>query len=120
MRAYVEAYDDVDADGGATDSRPSTQLDWLSQPLSGRSLSWTVDALVVVAALLLFVLVFLSVTREPPRWPLAMVGAAAVVVAVLYWGFFQLFGGSSPGARLARMAGSDLEDDAEASGARFR
>ena len=120
MRAYVEAYDDADADGGATDPRPSPQLDWLSQPLSGRSLSWTVDTLVVGAALLLFVLVFLSVTREPPRWPLAMVGGAAVVVAVLYWGFFQLFGGSSPGARLARMAGSDLEDDAEASGARFR
>jgi len=120
MRAYVKEYDDADADGGAPDPRPSAKLDWLSQPLSGRSLSWTVDALVVVAALLLFVLVFLSVTREPPRWPLAMVGAAAVVVAVLYWGFFQLFGGSSPGARLARMAGSDLEDDAEASGARFR
>lgn len=114
----MHAYDD--ADGGATDPQASTQLDWLSQPLSGRSLTWTIDTLVVVAALLLFVLVFLSITREPPRWPLAMLGGAAVVVAVLYWGFFQLFGGLSPGARLARLAGSDLEDDGEAADARFR
>jgi len=111
---------DVCDDGAATAPQPSAQLDWLSQPLSGRSLSWTVDTLVVVAALLLFVLVFLSVTRESPRWPLAMTGGAAVVVAVLYWGFFQLFGGASPGTRLARMAGCDVEDDKEASDARFR
>ncbi len=45
---------------------PSAQLDWLSQPLSGRSLVWTINTLVVVAALLLFGLVFLAVTREPP------------------------------------------------------
>lgn len=96
------------------------ELDWLSQPLSGRSLVWTINTLVVVAALLLFALVFLSVTREPPRWPLAMVGGATVFVVAFYWGFFQLFGGSSPGARLARLTGCDLEDDEEARGVRFR
>jgi hypothetical protein len=96
------------------------ELDWLSQPLSGRSLVWTINTLVVVAALLLFALVFLSVTRESPRWPLAMMGGATAFVVVFYWGFFQLFGGSSPGARLARLAGCDVEDDEEASGARFR
>jgi len=60
------------------------------------------------------------VTREAPRWPLAMMSAAATFVAVLYWGFFQLFGGSSPGARLARLLGSDAEEGAEASADRFR
>jgi|SRR5580658_1291889 hypothetical protein len=103
-----------------TDRLPASELDWLSQPLSGRSLIWTINTLVALAALLLFVLVFLSVTREPPRWPLAMIGGAALLVAVLYWGFFQLFGGSSPGARLARLVGSDLDRDAEASDDRFR
>jgi hypothetical protein len=103
-----------------TDAQPLAQLDWLSQPLSGRSLVWTINTLVVVAALLLFSLVFLAVTREPPRWPLAMIGLAAVVVAALYWGFFQVFGGSSPGARLARLAGCDLEDDEETADTRFR
>jgi len=46
------------------------ETDWLSQPLSGRSLAWTIDALVVIASVLLFSLVFLLVTRELPRWPI--------------------------------------------------
>lgn len=97
-----------------------SELDWLSQPLSGRSLIWTINTLVTLAAVLLFVLVFLSVTREAPRWPLAMMAGAAMFVAGLYWGFFQVFGGSSPGARLARLLGSDAEEDVEASEDRFR
>jgi hypothetical protein len=101
--------------------RPAlSELDWLSQPLSGRGLIWTINTLVIVAALLLFALVFLSITGEPPRWPLAVAGATAVFVAALYWGFFQLFGGASPGARLAHMAGWDLEENEEATDTRFR
>jgi hypothetical protein len=99
---------------------PPAQLDWLSQPLSGRGMVWTINTLVAVAALLLFALVFLAVTREPPPRPLAMVGVGTVAVAVLYWGFFQIFGGSSPGTRLARLVGCDLEDEDEARDARFR
>jgi hypothetical protein len=97
---------------------PAAELDWLSRPLSGRSLVWTVNTLVIVAALLLFILVFLSVTGEAPAWPVAMVGGVAILVAALYWGFFQVFGGTSPGARLARLVGCDGED--EARDARFR
>jgi hypothetical protein len=97
----------------------SSELDWLFQPFSGRGLIWTINTLVVVAALLLFALVFLSITGEPPRWPLAIIGGAAIFVAALYWGFFRVFGGASPGARLARTAGWGLERD-EAIDARFR
>jgi hypothetical protein len=103
----------------ATVPTASSEWDWLSQSLSGRGLIWTINTLVIVAALLLFALVFLSITGEPPRWPLAMVGVAAAFVAALYWGFFRVFGGASPGARLARLAGWDLEDD-ETTDARFR
>src|SRR6202166_4676281 len=95
------------------------ELDWLFQPLSGRRLIWTINTLVVVAALLLFTLVFLWITGEPPRWPLATSGGAAICVAALYWGFFRIFGGASPGARLARMVGWGLEED-DAIDARFR
>ena len=102
-----------------TDIAAPAPLDWLSQPLSGRSLIWTINTLVVVAALLLFVLVFLSVTREPPKWPLTMAAAAVMFVTGLYWGFFAMFGGMSPGQRLARLLGSDTEDEA-ANGPRFR
>jgi len=107
-------------DAAETRQQAAAELDWLSQPLSGRSLIWTINTLVVVAALLLVALVFLFVTREPPRWPLAMVGGAAIFVAALYWGFFELFGGASPGARLARLVGCDVEEDENATGTRFR
>jgi hypothetical protein len=96
------------------------QLDWLSRPLSGRGLAWTIDALTLVAALLLFVLVFLSVTREPPKWPLAMASCAAVFVFFLYWGFFKICGGPMVGTRLARLLEPQGEEEEEAYGDRFR
>ena len=65
----------------------------------------------MVAAVLLFALVFLTVTGEPPRWPLSMMGGAAILVVAMYWGFFQLFGGSSPGERLARLVGCDPDEE---------
>jgi hypothetical protein len=97
-----------------------SEFEWLFQPLTGRSLIWTINTLVMMAALLLFVLVFLTITGEPPRWPLAMGCGAAVLVAGLYWGFFEVFGGASPGARLARLAGCDVDDDEKTRVARFR
>ncbi|MGB8064409.1 MAG: PilZ domain-containing protein [Candidatus Sulfotelmatobacter sp.] len=92
---------------------PASAWDWLSQPRSGRTLAWAVNALVVVAALLLFTLVFLSVNHEAPPWPLLMMLAGACAVGAMYWAFFQIFGGSSLGARLARLAESDEENDEE-------
>ena len=99
-------------------SDPAPCLDWLSQPLSGRGLAWTVNGLVVTAAWLLFVLVFLSVLRDIPKWPGLMVTGAAVVVAALYWGFFRMFAGASLGAKLARLARG--QDQAEPEQNRFR
>ena len=118
VRADAVSHADLRVDSGEI-ARPASELDWLSQPLSGRSLIWTINTLVIVAALLLFALVFLSVTGEAPAWPVAMVSGAAILVAALYWGFFQVFGGTSPGARLARLVGRDVEDE-EARDTRFR
>lgn len=99
--------------------RPSlADTDWLSLPLSGRTLAWTVDVLVVIASLLLFTLVFLSVTREAPRWPVATITAAAVMMAGMYWGFVRVVGGGSLGAKLARIAAE--ESEAERDETRFR
>jgi hypothetical protein len=110
----------IRGDAADTSTQPRAELDWLSQPLSGRSLAWTVNTLVVLAALLLFVLVFLSVTGEPPQWPFALAAGATIVVAALYWGFFKLFAGGSPGARLARLRELGAGDDEEDADARFR
>jgi PilZ domain len=92
---------------------------WLSQPLSGRGLAWTVNVLVVVAGLLIFAVVFLSLAGEAPPWPLAVTAGMACVVTLMYWGFFQLFGGSSFGARLARLVNGD-PDGQESISVRFR
>ncbi len=94
-------------------------LDWLSQPLSGRGLAWAIHTLVVLAGILLFLLVFLSIAREAPHWPFLIAGGAALVVSGLYWGFFQLFGGSTLGARMARLAEAGEEEDQDR-GPRFR
>jgi hypothetical protein len=115
LRPESEATESEEDAPQATDR--ATELDWLSQPLSGRTLAWTVDTLAVFAAVLLFALVFPSVTRETPRWPWAMAAGAVMMVVVLYWGFFRMFGGSSLGARLARMAGDEEDEEVDA---RFR
>jgi hypothetical protein len=85
-------------------SDPSTQLSWLSRPLSGRTLAWLVDGLVIIAALLLFALIFLSMAHELPQWPLTLgaASAAAVFVAAAYWALFAMVGGASLGARMAQ------------------
>ena len=95
-------------------------LDWLSRPLSPRSIAWLINMLALAAALLLFALVFLSVTREIPKWPLAMAAGAVIAVVTLYWGFFRMLGGASPGARLARLVGHDSEDEEDLAATRFR
>jgi hypothetical protein len=93
---------------------PQAQLNWLSRPLSGRTVAWLVDGLVVTAGLLLFALIFLSIAHELPPWPLALgtASAAAVFVAATYRTMFAVFGGPSLGARLAQAA-SDLEEREE-------
>jgi len=99
---------------------PDAQLNWLSRPLSGRTLAWLVDGLLMLAALLLFAFIFLSITHELPPLPLTLgaIVCAAVFVAAAYRALFAAFGGKSLGARLAQAA-SDLEGETNQAG-RFR
>jgi PilZ domain len=98
------------------------QLNWLSRPISGRTLSWLVDGLVVTAALLMFALIFLSIAHELPPWPLTLgtVSAGAIVVAAGYWVVFSVFGGSRLGARLAQAVASPGENEEGEDGVRIR
>jgi hypothetical protein len=89
-------------------------LDWLSQPLSARGIAWSIDVLMFTAALLMFALVFLSVIGEAPRWPIRMAMVAAASVAVMYWGFFWVFGGKTLGVRLARGVGLTTDNGKDA------
>jgi hypothetical protein len=102
-----------DSDLAVLVTETDAQLNWLSRPLSGRTLAWLVDSLVVTAALLLFTLIFLSIAHELPPWPLTLgtASGAAVFVAAAYWSVFALFGGPSLGARLARGVGPEKEQE---------
>jgi hypothetical protein len=101
-------------------ARRYAAADWLSQPLSGRSLALTVDVLMIFAALLVFALVFLSVNHELPRWPVTTGTGMAALMAIFYWSFFRAFGGPSLGVRLARLADLDLESQEARDLDRFR
>ncbi len=99
------------------------ETDWLSRPISGRQMAWTLDSLIVFAALLLFSLIFLTVTQDLPRWPLDLEAGfgVAIFVSAFYWIFFRFLGGSSLGDRLARLAEADGGSDRDArESARFR
>jgi PilZ domain len=98
------------------DEETPAALDWLLHPLSGSGLAWTVNALATAAGLLLFAVIFLSVTHETPSWSVLI--TLSLLVPALYWGFFQIFGGCSLGTRLARL--TDCDDEQEPLGARFR
>ena len=97
------------------------QLSWLSRPISARTLAWFVDGLVVIAALLLFAVVFLSIAHELPEWPLSLGAAVAATafVTAAYWSLFAVFGGPSLGVRLAQ-ASAGFEEKEEKGEDRFR
>jgi hypothetical protein len=117
--ATLPYYEEYLADPAAD---PREQLNWLSRPLSGRTLAWLVDGLVVTAATLLFALIFLSIAHELPPWPLtlATAPAAAIFVAAAYWTVFAVFGGPSLGARLEQAASSMKEEKESERAGRFR
>jgi hypothetical protein len=101
---------------------PYAQLNCLSRPLSGRTLSWLVDSLVVTAAVLMFALIFLSIAHELPPWPLTLGAAsvAAVFVAAAYRVVFAIFGGPSLGARLAQAVSGVEEGEGGEEAVRIR
>lgn len=90
------------------DRDASAHADWLSRPLSGQTLAWLIDSLIMIAAFLLFSFVFLFITQELPRWPLGLAAGfgAAIFVPAFYGGFTYLLGGATLGARLAQITGS--------------
>jgi len=102
--------------------RSEQSQDWFSQPLSGRTLALLVDSLVVIAGLLLFSLVFLATARELPPWSVTIgsLVLAGVFVTTAYWTLLSLFGESSLGERVARLATRDLNERTEGAGPRFR
>jgi hypothetical protein len=84
-------------------------LAWCPVPISPRTLSWLVDGLILLSAVLLFSATSLAMTHVLPAWPVALVLALGVIsmFTTLYWLLFVVWMGATPGARLAQFASSD-------------
>lgn len=115
----LQHYDEEELTDAADE--PHTQS-WLSQPLSGRTLAWLVDGLIVIVGLLLFALIFLSIAHELPPWSVTLgaFSAAAAFIVAAYWAVFAVFGGPSLGARLARAASRLQKEEPTEDASRFR
>lgn len=93
-----------------------------SRPRSGSALAWLIDSLIVIAGLCLFVVIFLSIARELPRWRLTLAAAvvASTFVVAAYRTISIAFGGLSLGARLAQAKSTSPEEEEEDDPDRFR
>jgi|HubBroStandDraft_6_1064221.scaffolds.fasta_scaffold07619_6 hypothetical protein len=82
------------------------QIPWCPFPIASSVFSRSVDGLILVSAVLLFSLVSLAMTQLLPAWPIAfaLVLGAATLFSAAYWMLFTFWMGTTPGARLAKLA----------------
>jgi hypothetical protein len=89
-------------------ARPRTlRLEWLPFAISANALSWLVDGLILLSAVLLFALICIIMVGGVPAWPLALVVSlgATAVFAVLYRFLFLFWIGGTPGNWMAGITG---------------
>lgn len=102
------------------------RLHWCPVPISLRALAKTLDALILLCAVLLFAVMSMVITDVLPTWlitiPLAI--AVAAIFGTIYWFLFAFWFSSTPGEHLARMACLESADEMlrkeEEDQARFR
>jgi hypothetical protein len=88
-------------------------LPWWPRPVSSRMLSWTMDGLILLSAVLTFFCTFLLVAQTLPAWKIAvgLMTASAGFFAGLYWYLFAVMGPGTAGVRLARIVAGDANVD---------
>ena len=81
--------------------------------LEDRMMAGIFDLALIVAAFVLFVLVFVACTSHPPSGRPALLGAVSVLLGfcVLYQYLFFKFAGGTPGMRYAKIALCTFEDE---------
>lgn len=82
-------------------------------PIPDRIMAAIVDAVLVLCAFLLFVLVFVACTAHPPTGKPAMIAAAVALAgfAALYLCLFFTYAESTPGMRYAKIALCTFDDE---------
>jgi hypothetical protein len=88
----------------------SSRLPLLGFVVSPARFARIVDSLVLLCSVLLFSLISLFLIDILPAWPftLAFLFAATVLFGVLYWLVFGIWFGTTPGSRLAALAGASV------------
>jgi len=83
------------------------RFEWLPFAISANALSWLVDGLILLSAVLLFALICIAMVGGVPAWPLALVVSlgATAVFAVLYRFLFLFWIGGTPGNWMAGITG---------------
>jgi hypothetical protein len=93
---------------------------WCPVTFSAGSLSWLIDSLILLSAVLLFLMLSLAMTHSLPVW--TVVSALALGVACLftgvYWFLFTVWMSATPGTCLVHRAcvnseGGTLQDEAD-------
>ena len=87
-----------------------------------RTFAHTVDALILVSAVLIFSILAMAVTGIVPSSAVALALGLAVtcIFATLYWFLFAAWNGATPGECLAQFAGRDSVGSGEEDRPRFR
>ena len=79
---------------------------WCPVAISAGSLSWLIDSLILLSAVLLFLIVSLALTRAQPGWTIvsALALGVACLFTSLYWFLFTMWMGATPGTCLVHRA----------------
>ena len=97
---------------------------WCPVAISAGSLSWLIDSLILVSAVLLFLTLSLVMTHSLPAWTvvLALGFGVACLFTTLYWFLFTIWIGATPGVSLVQRAWVNSESAGlrEAERPRFR
>jgi PilZ domain/RDD family len=111
---------DRDDDQDERKKEASLLLYGLSVPR--RTFAHTVDALILVSAVLIFSILAMAVTRIVPSSAVALALGLAVtsIFATLYWFLFAAWNGATPGECLAQIAGRDSMGSGDKGRPRFR
>jgi len=93
-------------DSESTDENAIVRFLWCPVGISAGSLSWLIDSLILVSAVLLFLMLSLAMTHSLPAWTvvLALGLGVACLFTTLYWFLFTIWMGATPGVCLVQRA----------------
>ena len=89
-----------------TDEDSMLRFLWCPAAISAGSLSWLIDSLILISAVLLFLIVSLALTNALPGWTVvsALALGVACLFTTLYWFLFTVWMGVTPGTCLVQRA----------------